>query len=275
MKEKENGPFENDPGIKEEDMLTGEIPQKKLPIWVVILIPSILFLVIFVFIIIKIVTTKDNPSSSQKYLILKCIYDIQSTSEYTQLMSSEYDNANISIKINGTKNNYNYTLKLESIGITDIEFTIYEEKLKLDNMFKNIYSLISIGISSNDPNYKITSMVSTFEGCMNLKNVKFSNLNTEELKSIHRLFYNSNSLSSINFNELNTKNVEDMSYLFAYSSLNNTGSGILNIDTSNVKNMSHVFYNTLIKGDLDLSKFDTKNVKDMSHMFFGLNELEK
>ncbi len=181
MKEKENGPFENEPDIKEEDMLTGETPPKKLPIWVIILIPSILILVIVFFIILKIVTTKENPSSSQKYLILKCIYDIQSNSEYTQLMSSEYDNANISMKINGTKNNYNYTLKLESIGLTDIEFTIYEEKLKMDNLFKNIYSLISIEISSNDSN-KIASMVSTFEGCTNLKKVKFSNLNTEELK---------------------------------------------------------------------------------------------
>ena len=84
-------------------------------------------------------------------------------------------------------------------------------------MFQNVDCLISIEfIPEENEIVKINSMISTFEGCENLEYFINKGFNTDEVISLHKLFFESG-LTYINFNNfLSTKNVEDMSYLFSY-----------------------------------------------------------
>ena len=60
----------------------------------------------------------------------------------------------------------------------------------MDNMFKGVSTLISVEMDSL--NYvEIISMISTFENCTNLNTVKIKGFNTNKIKSMQKLFYNS------------------------------------------------------------------------------------
>ena len=274
MDEKDE-PFKEDINL-DENIVTPESPKKNIINCILILTASILILIIIITLII-IMIPKDTPKrTSEKYLTFYCVYDVATNTTPTQLISPEFsENYTSFILINGTRHNFTKSFQFEKIGLTYIDIIIDNDEIKLDKLFKNIDTLISISIENhcNEKHYKIISMKSTFEGCINLKNVKISNINAEELKSMHRLFYNTNNLHRVNITNINTKNLEDISYIFAYSSFNR--SYILNFDTSNVKNMSHMFYNADVKTNLYLAKLDTRNVKDMSYMFHGLNEITK
>ena len=83
----------------------------------------------------------------------------------------------------------------------------------------------------------------------------------------YRLFYNLTSVKQIDFSNFDTSNVTDMSYMFYYcrplTSLDLSG-----FDTSNVTDMNCMFYNCQALTSLDLSGFNTSNVTDMSYMFY-------
>ena len=56
-------------------------------------------------------------------------------------------------------------------------------------MFEDISSLSSAIFISNK-NTAITSMISTFENCINLNTITINGFDTRNLKSVSRLFYN-------------------------------------------------------------------------------------
>ncbi|WP_430598871.1 hypothetical protein IGL03_000282 [Enterococcus sp. DIV0808] len=68
--------------------------------------------------------------------------------------------------------------------------------------------------------------------------------------------------------QLDTSNVTDMSYMF-YGMSSVTGLDVSNFDTSNVTTMGYMFKGMGSVTSLDLSNFDTSNVTDMTDMFFG------
>ena len=49
----------------------------------------------------------------------------------------------------------------------------------------------------------------------------------------------------------------------------------ISFETSNVQDMSYMFYNNENLGYIELSSFKTDNVKDMSYMFYGCKKLLK
>ena len=88
----------------------------------------------------------------------------------------------------------------------------------------------------------------------------------------YRLFYNLTSVKQIDFSNFDTSNVTDMSYMFYYcrplTSLDLSG-----FDTSNVTNTNNMFYYCRALTSLDLSGFDTSNVTDMNCMFYNCQAL--
>lgn len=66
---------------------------------------------------------------------------------------------------------------------------------------------------------------------------------------------------------------EDSSYLFSYMT-NAETIDLSGVDTSNVKDMSSMFYNADSVKNLDLSSFNTSNVRNMSSMFSNCDNLE-
>ena len=71
---------------------------------------------------------------------------------------------------------------------------------------------------------------------------------------------------------LDTSNVTNMSYMF-YACSKLTSIDVTKFDTSNVTNMSGMFSNCSGLTSLDVSKFDTSNVTNMSNIFAVCSEL--
>ena len=200
---------------------------------------------------------------------INCVYEVQSPSVYTSLIGNDFTkNTEFDIYIDNKRIKYSRDYKFDSIGNHNVQIRLYNE-IDMDYMFKDVQDLISVEMKSNK-NCKISSMISSFENCTNLHSVKISGFNGENIKSMHKTFYN----SGINYisTEFNfTINVEDMSYMFAYSQLNE----ILfsNLNTNKVLNMSHMFdsCNSLI--NVDSTNINTNEVIDMSYMFHSCDSL--
>ena len=124
---------------------------------------------------------------------LICIYKINDISKEISVLGNDFENINnsiINIFINHTKINYNKKFKFNESGIYEIIYILNEE-INMDNIFKDILSLENVEMYTNG-SVKILSMKSAFEGCLNLKNISISGFDFEQLKSISKLFYNTN-----------------------------------------------------------------------------------
>lgn len=80
--------------------------------------------------------------------------------------------------------------------------------------------------------------------------------------------------SSIDLINLDTSNVTNMSYMF-YACSELISLDVSNFNTSNVTDMSSMFQGCNKLAALDLSSFDTSNIKDTNSMFQYCNVLEK
>ena len=78
----------------------------------------------------------------------------------------------------------------------------------MDNMFKDITTLINIDINHEGNNkVKIKSMKEIFENCVNLIDFKIKGFDISEIKSFHKLFYNNEKLSNVLFNNFENNNI--------------------------------------------------------------------
>ena len=73
---------------------------------------------------------------------------------------------------------------------------------------------------------------------------------------------------------LNTSEVTDMSYMFTYCEAL-TELDVSNFDTKNVTDMSYMFYGCTLLPRLDVNKFNTENVLNMASMFCGCTALTR
>ena len=94
-----------------------------------------------------------------------------------------------------------------------------------------------------------------------------ANYNSEGL---FRSFDKLNEIENINL--LDTSNVKNMSGMFYYC-YKLTSLDVSNFDTSQVTNMSSMFYGCSGLTNLDVSNFDTSEVTNMSSMFYGCSGL--
>jgi surface protein len=231
----------------------------------VILINIILGIILF----ISLSTSSKKEINNHKNEII-CIYNVNNIYNEIPILGNEYQNEGqtiINIYINDSKIKYCKKYKFSKEGIYKIRYTL-NEKVYLDNIFKNIESLLSLEMYSTT-NDKIISIKSAFEGCLNLENVTIYGFNTEEIKSTSKLFYNS-SISNLNISNFKTNNIEDMSYMFSKTNLNYLN--LSDFNTNNVINMSNMF-NICHLTSLNLSNFNTSKVNDMSSMFKSCSTL--
>ena len=106
-------------------------------------------------------------------------------------------------------------------------------------------------------------------------NIDLRGINTSRVKSMKYMFNGGKEgLTGLNLSEMDTSNVEDMSYMFyymfAYGSHNAVALDLSRFNTSKVKNMEGMFFHSVVT-PLDLRSFDTSNVENMSNMFSGLD----
>ena len=91
--------------------------------------------------------------------------------------------------------------------------------------------------------------------------------------SCYQMFSGGNKFTEIDMSGLNTSNVTNMSMMFYYCS-NLTSLNLSNLNTTNVTNMNQMFNNCSNLTTLTLGvNFNTENVTDMSSMFSGCSKL--
>ena len=121
--------------------------------------------------------------------------------------------------------------------------------------------------------YRPTSTAYWFQECRNLTSISgISNLHTDNVTDMNRMFYGCSSLTSLDVSSFNTVNVTNMSFMFfACSGL--TSLDLSSFNTVNVTDMTYMFYGCSSLTSLDVSSFNTANVTNMRSMFESCSSL--
>ena len=122
--------------------------------------------------------------------------------------------------------------------------------------------------------YNLWNTARWFYGCSKLESITgISNLNTDKVTSMERMFDGCSSLTSLDVSNLNTAQVTDMTFMFEGCSAL-TSLDVTNFNTANVTNMVYMFAGCSGITELNLSSFNTANVTDMTAMFSGCTALK-
>ena len=176
------------------------------------------------------------------YENVKRIYKIKKEEDdWLYKNEDEINENNVEIKINGQKIKFNYAHKFDKRGKYQIEYSFKKKLTKTNHMFYQ---------------------------CLRLKQLNFSNFNTENVTNMSYMFYYCELIPELNLSNFSTENVTHMKYMFA-SCFSLEGIGISNFNTENVINMCGIFSKCYSLINLDLSSFNTKSVVNMSNMFNG------
>ncbi len=204
----------------------------------------------------------------------------------TDLNVSSFDTSNV-IYMDGTFSS------LHSLESLDLSHFNTSNVVNMSQMFRHASGIRNLNISSFNTS-KVVNMSNMFEGTslseMDLSHFDTSNVtdmnqmfrytdfitldlsgfNTIKVKSMYSMFNGAYYLENLNISSFDTSNVTNMSRMFYNIKIRNID--LSHFDTINVTNMSYMFYNMPIVS-LDLSGFDTSNVTNMSYMFSGNNNL--
>ena len=271
--------------------------------WIIGLSIGVGLLLIAAIIIIIVVATRGDDKEEQdnkgkeeedddlnKEIIgeIDCIYEVENKNIILFGEEFKKGNSDFGVYIDGEKKKYSREYQFSSLGVHKVQLKLYSD-IDMNYMFKNIKELTSVNMTSEE-NCKITSMISSFENCENLKFFNLTGFKADQLISMKKLFYKSGLeefyissfdtialkdisymfaytyISSFSFNDLNTKEITDMSHLFEKcSSL--LSIDMEGIDTSKVKDISYMFKSCISIDSLNFSNFDTSQIINMSSLF--------
>ena len=267
----EEEPFETMEEIKEPLDKDGQKSNNKLIL--IIIIGSIIFLAILIGIILFFALRGSDEAEPPliKQGEINCEYEISDIENEIQLINQNYQNKQkITMFIDNKEVPFTNIYKFTSKKKYNIKFNLNEKNLDLKNMFKNISSLVKVEMITNS-GIIINDIEGAFEDCDNLLELKIKGFNIDNAISFNKFLDNTKKLNTIEMSEINMNNVDDFSYMFANSNANTIK---LNFNTSQLKNMSHMFYNCAKLTSLDIS-LNTSLVEDMSSMFAYCFSLDK
>ena len=123
--------------------------------------------------------------------------------------------------------------------------------------------------------YNFSSFHKLFERCICIEKIYFKKFgNITHITDMSYMFFDCSSLKEIYFTNFNTDNITDMSFMFhGCQSLKELDLSCFN--TENVTNMRNMFNNCKILEEINLSSFDTRNVTDMRNMFNNCKRLKE
>ena len=135
--------------------------------------------------------------------------------------------------------------------------------------FTNLTSIIGLSNLKTD---NVTDMSRMFSRSTSLTSVDLSSFNTENVTDISRIFQKCTGLVSINVSNLNTANVTLINGMFdGCSSL--AAIDVSGFDTSKATDMGEMFAGCSSLQTLDLRNFNTANATRMHEMFNGCSSL--
>ena len=170
--------------------------------------------------------------------------------------------------------------KFDASNATDISYMLKGcTSLQTSYLTFNTFAINTNNVDVN--------MAGFFQGCTGLTStLNVSTLNTSRVTNMAYLFCGCKNLTSITFGgSFTTSRVTDMSYMFSGVDSGTGGTGnkmgltslnVSTFDTTNVTNMSHMFYlcSNPSLTSLGVSGFKTSNVTDMSYMFGGIDKVQ-
>ena len=146
----------------------------------------------------------------------------------------------------------------------DIGFTLYVNDSSYSQ--NNFHTFKTAGKHNVTFHFKkkLESLEGFFENLDNLIEIDFSELETENVKSMAKVLQYCQNLTKVNFDN-KTPNLENISCMFnqSYYLLDVS----LNFNTSKVTNMDWMFYYNDELTSLDLSNFDLENLVNSDFMF--------
>ena len=211
------------------------------------------------------------------------------TKDYTNIYATLYDDGTL-----GFSNNEEKIVGLEPVegktwDITETSFSVewHSENIEEngEESYNNYYIATTPWFEDRDKIKKVIfvneivpkSVTGFFMGCTNLTQIEnISNLKTDNVTSLAAMFSDCLSLESIDISGFNTSNVKNMKCIFdGYSNemALTTITGLNDIDTSKVENMSYMFESCTNLNSLDIN-FNTENVRTMYFMFDYCTGLE-
>ena len=115
-------------------------------------------------------------------------------------------------------------------------------------------------------------MTSMFNGCVNLKSIKFGNFNTSLVESMNDMFCECSSLTSLDLRMFNTSSVKAMRNMFK-NCTSLVSIDLSSFDTTKVVNMEGMFENDKSLISLDLSNFNISETKVLNNFLSGCKSL--
>ena len=216
------------------------------------------------------VKMNGSESISSDYLPLSPLLSYDQIIEYTTVTGDRIDYGSL----------FEFKRGDSALSLTDSHvgnaWRIYIEGSPVErNLFSCIFNKRSYDDNNGNYNYDLKSL--SFVTPIELEALSFSesgsliladlsNVNTENVIDMFRMFQGCYSLTSLDLSSLDTRNVTKMGMMFGVCSAL-TNLDLSGFDTRNVTNMSEMFFYCTSLASLGLSSFDTRNVTDMKRMF--------
>ena len=197
---------------------------------------------------------------------------VPNDAKYSKDISSKQDGS-IMLWYTDKDNNSLYEISIGS------ENGSVEANTNGSGMFAYLDNVSSLDLSGLDTS-NMTSMSRMFYNSKSLTNIDTSGFDTSKVVNMNGMFWGCNNLKNIDVSNFKTSKVTDMNNMFAdCSSL--TTLDLSNFDTSNVLYMGNpysygyggMFRNCSSLTSLNISSFNTSKVKYMSNMFQGCSSL--
>ena len=144
----------------------------------------------------------------------------------------------------------------------------------MNSMFHGCRNVSSLNLSGLDLTH-VDDMQGMFFECQNLSELKLSQTRTARLKTwgVEGMFADCQKLKTLDLFNFDTSDVTDLSLVF-YQCYNLESLNLEGWDTSNVTNMQWMFLGCSSLQSIDLSMFDTGNVTNMNMLFSGCHRLK-
>lgn len=193
-------------------------------------------------------------------------------------MSGMFVNSNIaSLNLSSfdTKNVTNMSSMFLNSKLTSINLSNFDTKnvTNMSGMFASS-SFTSLDVSNFDVSKVMQNrgIGGMFSGARNLQTINISTWDFSNLSSSYPMYqgFIGNPVKTLIMDEAILP--QDCSELLSYQSSLETIS-LIDVDTSNVTNMSRMFYNSTSLTELNLTSFDTSKVTNMSEMFYSASNL--
>ncbi len=150
----------------------------------------------------------------------------------------------------------------------------------IEEIFANDNSITSISAITNWNTSNITTMRGAFKWNTTLTTIDLSNWDTSKVTNMSAMFVGDTSVTSINISGWDTSSVVDMNSMFNVGE-SYAGNGQLteiiglgDLDTSNVTDMTCMFYGAGQMTHYDIANWDVSKVQSFNHMFTDNSKLE-